>query len=598
MNLDQNDLDLSRSSIHSNVVRKLPLSKCGLTSHGTLGLGESCTIVVYKEIMLVVFLSHKSWWATLEWGMEIKLMDPKPFRKRFSETPLESDMSKNPSTMFLETNKFNGTNYNIWLRNLRIVLHFKNQCYILNKPPSSALSKDSSPEERLMLDDVSSIMLHISDVYTVTDRRIRMPPQKHSLGQILLKGPPYKVMSRFLHPMTRLVNYNMNGLEQSVHELINMWFNKRQRPTNRGHCALIALWELAKGKKKPRILNGLRQKFRFKGKGYWKRECPQLLFNQVMFVVEVNTITNSASWVLDTRCGAHICNDLQVLQRSRKLTKDEMILRLGDGKTVAAKAIRSIELAISHHVRWIPLRTPQLKGVSERRNRTLLDMVGSMMSFTELPLSFWGYALEMTAKLLNIAPSKKISQTTYEIWHGKPASYKYLKVWGSLEYIKRSVGDKLDTKSSLCRFIRYPEKTAGYYFYDLSKQKLKAMKFEMDLMGSNRALTLVDPPKGVKLVRCKWVYKHKLRANKEWRKVTLSNLGSTLRKPTRLCGELILEGYSDASFQSDNNDANSQLSYVSNLTVVWLLEKVPTRMDSTTEFEYIAAPKAAKEGFR
>ncbi|KAL0387563.1 UNVERIFIED_CONTAM: hypothetical protein Sradi_2638100 [Sesamum radiatum] len=60
------------------------------------------------------------------------------------------------------------------------------------------------------------------------------------------------------------------------------------------------------------------------------------------------------------------------------------------------------------------------------------------------------------------------------------------------------------------------------------------MKFEMDLMGSNRALTLVDPPKGVKLVRCKWVYKHKLRANKEWRKVTLSNLGSTLRKPTRL----------------------------------------------------------------
>ncbi|KAL0387562.1 UNVERIFIED_CONTAM: hypothetical protein Sradi_2638000 [Sesamum radiatum] len=224
---------------------------------------------------------------------------------------------------------------------------------------------------------------------------------------------------------------------------------------------------IGKGKEKARILNGLRQMILRASprKGYWKRECPQLLFNQVMFVVEVNTITNSASWVLDTRCGAHICNDLQVLQRSRKLTKDEMILRLGDGKTVAAKAIRSIELAISHHVRGkmtkIPfvgqntlanglldlihtdvcgplntqaisgysyfitfidehlrgflLETPQLKGVSERRNGTLLDMVGSMMSFTELPLSFWGYALEMTAKLLNIEPSKKISQTTYEI---------------------------------------------------------------------------------------------------------------------------------------------------------------------------------------
>ncbi|KAL0416257.1 UNVERIFIED_CONTAM: hypothetical protein Slati_3457600 [Sesamum latifolium] len=32
-----------------------------------------------------------------------------------------------------------------------------------------------------------------------------------------------------------------------------------------------------------------------------------------------------------------------------------------------------------------PPGTPQLNGVAERRNRTLLDMVRSMMSFTELP---------------------------------------------------------------------------------------------------------------------------------------------------------------------------------------------------------------------
>ncbi|KAK8619737.1 hypothetical protein V6N13_136017 [Hibiscus sabdariffa] len=33
--------------------------------------------------------------------------------------------------------------------------------------------------------------------------------------------------------------------------------------------------------------------------------------------------------------------------------------------------------------------TPQWNGVSERRNRTLLDMVRSMMSHTDLPTSFW-----------------------------------------------------------------------------------------------------------------------------------------------------------------------------------------------------------------
>ena len=37
-----------------------------------------------------------------------------------------------------------------------------------------------------------------------------------------------------------------------------------------------------------------------------------------------------------------------------------------------------------------PPGTPQHNGVSERCNRTLLDMVRSMMYLTDLPLSFWG----------------------------------------------------------------------------------------------------------------------------------------------------------------------------------------------------------------
>ena len=44
-----------------------------------------------------------------------------------------------------------------------------------------------------------------------------------------------------------------------------------------------------------------------------------------------------------------------------------------------------------------PPGTPQRYGVSERRNRTLLDMVRSMMSLTNLLILFWGYALETAA---------------------------------------------------------------------------------------------------------------------------------------------------------------------------------------------------------
>nr|GEZ09241.1 hypothetical protein [Tanacetum cinerariifolium] len=58
-----------------------------------------------------------------------------------------------------------------------------------------------------------------------------------------------------------------------------------------------------------------------------------------------------------------------------------------------------------------PPYTPQHNGVSERRNRTLLDMVRSMISQTTLPKSFWDYALETTVRILNMVLTKKVEKT-------------------------------------------------------------------------------------------------------------------------------------------------------------------------------------------
>ena len=50
---------------------------------------------------------------------------------------------------------------------------------------------------------------------------------------------------------------------------------------------------------------------------------------------------------------------------------------------------------------WTQPYTPQHNGVVERRNRTLLDMVRSMMGKEDLPKSFWGYALMTVVYILN-----------------------------------------------------------------------------------------------------------------------------------------------------------------------------------------------------
>ena len=104
-----------------------------------------------------------------------------------------------------------------------------------------------------------------------------------------------------------------------------------------------------------------------------------------------------------------------------------------------------------------PPYTPQLNGVSERRNRTLLDMVRSMMSTAELPLSFWGYALESAAHILNNVPSKSVPQIPYELWKGKKPHLKVFKIWGCSAYVKRQQPDKLEARPVLCKFIGYPK---------------------------------------------------------------------------------------------------------------------------------------------
>ncbi|KAJ9538963.1 hypothetical protein OSB04_031696 [Centaurea solstitialis] len=119
-----------------------------------------------------------------------------------------------------------------------------------------------------------------------------------------------------------------------------------------------------------------------------------------------------------------------------------------------------------------PPYTPQMNGVSERRNRTLLDMVRSMMCRSSLPVSFWGHALETVAHILNRVPTKSVEKTPYEIWTGKKPKLSFLKIWGCEVYVKRPTSEKLKPKSDKCIFVGYPKTTVGYYFYNPTENKV------------------------------------------------------------------------------------------------------------------------------
>ncbi|GJU04041.1 retrotransposon protein, putative, ty1-copia subclass [Tanacetum coccineum] len=146
-----------------------------------------------------------------------------------------------------------------------------------------------------------------------------------------------------------------------------------------------------------------------------------------------------------------------------------------------------------------PPYTPQNNRVSERRNRTLLDMVRSMMSQTTLPKSFWDYALETAARILNMVPTKKVDKTPYEIWHGQAPKLSYLRVWGCEAFVKHDTltkPDKLDPRSFKCIFIGYPKETTGYSFYSPSEKKVfvarNAKFFESKLLDLKASGSVED----------------------------------------------------------------------------------------------------------
>ncbi|KAJ9552953.1 hypothetical protein OSB04_016998 [Centaurea solstitialis] len=155
-------------------------------------------------------------------------------------------------------------------------------------------------------------------------------------------------------------------------------------------------------------------------------------------------ITFYESWVLDT--GSDVCGPFS---HEARAGYRYFITFTGD---FSRSWRRILSQEFDNHLmeygivsQLTPSYTPQMNGVSERRNRTLLDMVRSMMCRSMLPVSFWGYALETAAHILNRVPTKSVEKTPYVIWTGKKPKLSFLKIWVI---------------------------TVGYYFYNPSENKV------------------------------------------------------------------------------------------------------------------------------
>ena len=111
--------------------------------------------------------------------------------------------------------------------------------------------------------------------------------------------------------------------------------------------------------------------------------------------------------------------------------------------------------------------SPDQNGVAERRNRTLLDMVRSMLSNSNLPKFLWTEALKTAVYILNRVPTKAVQKTPFELWKGWKPSLRHMRIWGCPSEVRiyNPQEKKLDPRTVSGYFIGYAEKSKGYRFY-------------------------------------------------------------------------------------------------------------------------------------
>ncbi|MCI13909.1 copia-type polyprotein, partial [Trifolium medium] len=115
--------------------------------------------------------------------------------------------------------------------------------------------------------------------------------------------------------------------------------------------------------------------------------------------------------------------------------KSIKILRTDGGGEYTSNEFKQflVEQGIEHEI-TAPY-TPQHNGLAERRNRTVLNMVRSMIREKSLPSYLWGEAASTAVYILNKCPTKRLTKSVpEEIWSGRKPTVKHLRVFGALCY--------------------------------------------------------------------------------------------------------------------------------------------------------------------
>lgn len=138
--------------------------------------------------------------------------------------------------------------------------------------------------------------------------------------------------------------------------------------------------------------------------------------------------------------------------------KNVKTLRTDNGGEYCSKEFESSlkEEGILHQL-TVPY-SPTQNGVSERKNRTLVESARSMMSHGKIPAEFWAEAINTAVYLRNRSPTTSLEgMTPYECLFGENPDVSNLRIFGCVAFthIPEEQRKKFDEKSRIVGYFRW-----------------------------------------------------------------------------------------------------------------------------------------------
>ncbi|GKD65318.1 ribonuclease H-like domain-containing protein, partial [Tanacetum coccineum] len=121
-------------------------------------------------------------------------------------------------------------------------------------------------------------------------------------------------------------------------------------------------------------------------------------------------------------------------------------------------------------------RTPQQNVVAERRNRTLIEVARTMLSYFKLPTTFWVEAVNTACYMQNrVLVVKPRNKTPYELFRVRTPALSFMRPFGchitilnTLDYL-----GKFDGKSDEGFFVGYSLNSKAFRVYNIRTRKVE-----------------------------------------------------------------------------------------------------------------------------